>query len=158
PGDSKVFFLRLCSPFVADYYRVGDFRLVQVLSVVHERHHHKRRFVGMSRYAIVAGHHMKVDFSSRVRRTDERNGFKSQGYLAEALEVDRVDFDVLGGIAAQVVQRKDIAAPLVVVALYCRQHDPRPVSTAMDWLLRRVLGFDVLDFRWAHRQYGLRGV
>lgn len=119
PRDLKVFFLRLCSPFVADYNRVGDFRLVQVLSVIDKRHHYKRRFVGMSRYAIVAGHHMKVDLRSRVRRADERNGFKSQRYLVEAFEVDRGDFDVLSGIAAQMVQRKDVALPLVVVALDC---------------------------------------
>ena len=142
PSDLEVFLFRLFSPFEADHDRVGDFRLVQVLRVVHKRHHHERRFVGVPRHAIVVRHHMKVNHCVRLRRPDEWNGLESQGYVAEAFEVDRGDFEVLGGITAQMVQRKDITLPLVGVALDCRQHDPWPVPTGLRCrLLRHELGF-----------------
>ena len=146
PVDLEVFLFRLCSPFVADHDRVGDFQLAQVLRVVHERHHYKRRFVGVSRHAIVVRHHVKVNHCIWLRRSDERNGLESQGYLVEAFEVDRGDFEVLGGITAQMVQRKDVALPLVVVALDCRQHDPWPVPTGLRCRLpRHELGFGEVD-------------
>jgi len=63
PIDLEVFLFGLCSPFVADHDRVGDFRLAQVLRVVHERHHHKRRFVVPRLY--------KTGFEIGCARVDE---------------------------------------------------------------------------------------
>jgi hypothetical protein len=157
PVDLEVFLFRLCSPYVSDHDRVGDFRLAQVLRVVHERHHHKRRFVGVSRHAIVARHHMKVNYCIWLRRSDERHGLEPQRHLVEAFEVDRGGFEALGGITAQMVQRKDVALPLVVVALDCRQHDLWPVPTGLRCrLLRHELGFGEVDCSRAYRGCRLR--
>ena len=125
PRDLEFLFFPLRSPFIANHDRIGHFRLIQVLRVISERHHHKRGFVCVSSHAIVTGNYVKVGCRSWIGVIDEWNLLKSQRYLAKAFEGDRIDFDVLSGIAAQVVDREYVTAPLVVLALYRTKHDPR---------------------------------